>query len=124
MKAFVYHVQKPSINGVNPADSGGAAGGTTVTISGAFFPSANNAQVKFGTLTAFVNLDPALSNANQLTVTAPPTSAAPPTCTGGNPANTNQVVSTVDITVTDAATTCFVIATGAFQYTLPCVAAP
>ena len=117
--SFTYLIQKPVITGVSPANSGGAAGGTVVTITGLNLPLVANAQVRFGGATAFVTS----SDGTTMVVTAPPTSAAAPTCTGTNPAGTNQVAATVDITVTDTSTTCSVTATGAFQYTLPCVTA-
>ena len=62
------------------------------------------------------------SDGSTMVVTAPPTTAAAPTCTGGNVPPALQVAATVDVTVTDATTTCTVTASGAFQYTLPCVA--
>jgi hypothetical protein len=117
--SFTYTIQKPTITGVSPGNSGGAAGGTVVTITGLNLPSVANAQVKFGSATAFVTS----SDGTTMVVTAPPTSAAAPTCTGGATAGTPQLAATVDIIVTDNATTCTVTATGAFQYLLPCVIA-
>ena len=119
--SFTYLIAKPVITGVSPGTSGGAAGGTVVTISGINLPAPANATVKIGASTAFV--DPNASDASHLVVTAPPTSAAAPTCTGTNTAGTIQVAATVDVSVTDNATGCSVTATGAFQYTLPCVTA-
>jgi len=116
--AFTYHLLKPAITGVSPGNSGGAVGGTTVTITGINLPTVANAQVKFGSQTAFVTS----SDGSTMVVTAPPTTAAAPTCTGGNVPPALQVAATVDVTVTDATTTCTVTASGAFQYTLPCVA--
>jgi hypothetical protein len=128
--SFTYVVQKPAITGVSPGNSCVAAaapcdpnlgtGGGPATISGLNLPAAANADVKFGTQTAFVNS----GTASSLSITIPITSAAIPTCAAGNPAGTPTVVSTVDVTVTDRVTTCTVVATGAFQYIMPCVAAP
>ena len=85
----------------------------------AFLPDTiASAEVKFGALTAFVD---GASARRLLSVTVPLTSAAAPTCTVGNVAGTPQVVSTVDVTVTDRVTTCTVTAAQAFQYILPCV---
>jgi hypothetical protein len=116
--AFTYHLLKPAITGVSPGSSGGAASGTVVTITGINLPTVANAQVKFGSQTAFVSS----SDGSTMVVTAPATAAAAPTCTGGNVPPALQVAATVDVTVTDATTTCTVTASGAFQYTLPCVA--
>ena len=127
---FTYTIAKPAITGITPVNScvGGAApcdpnngtGGGTVLITGINLPSQGNASVKFGTQTAFVNSGTSTS----LTVTAPITSSAVPSCTAPNPAGTPQLVSTVDVVVTDAATSCSVTASGAFQYIIPCIAAP
>jgi len=117
--AFTYHLLKPAITGVSPGNSGGAAGGTTVTITGINLPTVANAQVKFGSQPALVTS----SDGSTMVVTAPPTAAAAPTCTGGNVPPALQVAATVDVIVTDATTTCTVTASGAFQYTLPCVTA-
>ena len=126
--AFTYHLLKPTISGINPANScptgtpcpNGGLGNIPVTITGTNLPGKDNAQVKFGSQTAFVTS----SDGATMVVTAPATSVAAPTCTGSNPAGTPQVASTADITVTDATTTCSVTATGAFQYLIPCVTAP
>jgi hypothetical protein len=125
--AFTYHLLKPAVTGVNPNSScpgnvtpcpNGGIGNIPVTITGISLPGAANAQVKFGTQTAFVTS----SDGSTMLVTAPPTSAAAPTCTGGNTAGTPQVASTVDVVVIDATTTCQTTASGAFQYVIPCVA--
>jgi hypothetical protein len=126
--SFTYVVVKPAITGIFPANScpagvapcspNNGTGGGAATISGAFLPDTiASAEVRFGALTAFV--DGATSTS--LSVTVPLTSAAAPTCTGGNPAGTPQIVSAVDVTVTDRDTTCTVVAAQAFQYILPCV---
>ncbi len=126
--SFTYVVLKPAITGISPANSCPAAvapcspnngtGGGAATISGVYLPDTiASAEVRFGALTAFV--DGATSTS--LSVTVPLTSAAAPTCTGGNPAGTPQIVSSVDVTVTDRDTACTVVAAQAFQYILPCV---
>jgi hypothetical protein len=63
----------------------------------------------------------AIPAANEISATAPITTAAAPTCSNGNVAGTPQVAATVDITVTDLNSGCSVTATQAFQYILPCV---
>jgi hypothetical protein len=127
--SFTYLVQKPTINGIAPGNScpGGApcpnngTGGLAVTISGTGFPTCTcSVEVKFGGQTAFVTS----ATSTSLSVTAPTTTATPPTCTPPNVAGTPQLVSTVDVTVTDLDTTCSVTAAQAFQYLLPCVIPP
>ena len=126
--AFTYHLLKPTITGVSPGNScptgapcpNGGTGGIPVTITGINLPTVANAQVKFGGQTSFVTS----SDGSTMVVTAPPTSSAAPTCTGGSPAGTPQAASTVDVVITDTTTTCSVTASGAFQYLIPCVTAP
>lgn len=124
---FIYHVDKPTINGVTPGNScpttlptdpcpNGGVGGIPVTITGTGFTS--TVDVKFGGQTAFQTGG---HTSNSITVTAPITNSAAPTCTAGNPAGTHQIVSTVDVTVTNIETTCPVTAAQAFQYVMPCV---
>jgi hypothetical protein len=128
--AFTYVVSKPAIAGVSPQNScpGGAPctlnggfGGIPGTITGANFPlNPAEVEVKFGSQTAFVTS----TSANTIEITIPTTTAATPSCTGANPAGTPQVVSTVDVIVTDRTTTCSVTASQAFQYIIPCVVPP
>ncbi|HTY42735.1 MAG TPA: IPT/TIG domain-containing protein [Thermoanaerobaculia bacterium] len=124
--SFTYHALKPTIAGVSPVNScpsgapcpNGGTGGIPADITGTLFPPAlSSTQVKFGTATAFVNS----VSSTDINVTVPPTAAAPPTCTGGAGAGTPQVAATVDVTVTNTDTQCSAVATGAFQYLLPCV---
>jgi len=124
---FHYVVEKPTINGVSPANScpttlptdpcpNGGVGGGQVIVTGSGFSA--NVDVKFGAQTAFLVGG---HTSNTITVTAPITTSAAPTCTAGNPAGTHQVVSTVDVTVTNSGTGCAVTAAQAFQYVMPCV---
>lgn len=124
--SFTYVVPKPAITGLNPTNScpggapcpNGGTGGIPGTISGVFLPaSVGSADVKFGTLTAFVSA----ATSTSIDVTIPVTGIAAPTCTAGNLAGTLQVAATVDVTVTDRVTTCTVTAAQAFQYIMPCV---
>jgi hypothetical protein len=91
-------------------------GGGQVIVTGSGFSA--NVDVKFGAQTAFLVGG---HTSNTITVTAPITTSAAPTCTAGNPAGTHQVVSTVDVTVTNGGTGCAVTAAQAFQYVMPCV---
>lgn len=127
--SFTYVIARPAIAGVIPTNScpgglpctGGGFGGFPATILGANFPtSPAEVDVRFGSQTAFVNS----ATATSLDVTVPITTATPPTCAGGNAAGTLQIVSTVDVSVTDRATTCSVVATQVFQYLLPCTVPP
>lgn len=128
--AFTYVVSTPAISGVVPNNSCPAPptncpnngfGGGAAQIFGANFPlSPANVDVKFGTQTAFVNA----STGTTLDVTVPMTTAARPSCTPPNVEGTPQVAATVDVIVTDRVTTCTVTAAQAFQYILPCTAAP
>jgi hypothetical protein len=126
--SFTYVIARPAISAVIPSNScptgpgcpGGGFGGFPATILGANFPtSPAGVDVKFGTQTAFVNV----ASETALDVTVPVTTSTPPACTDGNAAGTFQVVSTVDVTVTDRETTCSVVATQVFQYLLPCTVA-
>ncbi len=115
---FHYVVPKLVITGVVPSNDGGGSV-TTVTITGTGFPnSIADADVKFGAKTAFVqSVSPGV-----ITVTVPPGSVVlNPTCINGNPAGTLQPAETVDVTVTNRATTCSATATQAFSYLRPCV---
>jgi len=90
-------------------------------ITGVNLPSTvADADVKFGAQAALVST----ASSTSLTVAAPTSSVAAPTCTGGNPAGTLQTVATVDVIVTDRSTTCSATASGAFQMQLPCVVPP
>jgi hypothetical protein len=114
---FTYVVPQPSITGVTP---GAGAPGTTVTITGVNFPTNQaNAAVKFGAQSAFItSFAP-----GSIVVTAPAgTVTANPACTNGNPGGTLQIVSTVDVTVTDLSDTCVATAAQAFSFELPCIA--
>ncbi len=123
--SFTYVVSKPALASVIPSNScgslpcpNGGFGGIPGTILGANLPlSAADVEVRFGSQTAFVTS----SSFSAIEVTIPTTAATAPTCTGGNPAGTPQVVSTVDVIVTDRTTTCSVTASQAFQYIIPCV---
>lgn len=113
---FTYVMPKPVITGIAPAIG---PGGTTVTISGINLPpTVGDADVKFGTQTAFVQS----ASSTSIVVLAPQSTAALPACTAGNPNGTLQVVATVDVIVTSRSTTCSVTAAAAFQEELPCVA--
>lgn len=128
--SFTYLIARPAIANVSPNNScpggapcsiNGGLGGGAATISGANFPTdPASVEVKFGPQTAFVNS----ASSTALGVTIPTTSAAAPTCTGTNPAGTPQVVSTVDVIVTDRTTTCSIVATQVFQYIIPCTVPP
>ena len=114
---FTYVVPQPTITGVTP---GAGAPGTPVTITGVHFPTIKaNAAVKFGAQSAFItNFSP-----GSIVVTAPAGAVtANPGCTNGNPGGTLQIVSTVDVTVTDLSDTCVATAAQAFSFELPCVA--
>lgn len=128
-KAFTYLVPKPTITGVTPGNScptgapcpNNGTGGISVAIDGVNLPgSVASASVKFASQTAFVTS----ASTGEIVVTAPVTSAAAPTCSGGNPAGTPQAAATVDVTVTDTITGCSVTAAQAFQYLIPCVTGP
>jgi len=114
---FTYVVAQPAITGVSPQVG---TAGTAVTITGVNFPTSQaNADIKFGSQAAFISN----FSVGSIQVTAPPgTVTTNPACSNGNPANTLQIVSTVDITVTDRSDTCVAIAVQAFSYELPCVA--
>jgi hypothetical protein len=116
---FTYVVPQPSITGVSP---GAGTPGTTVTITGVNFPSIQaNAAVKFGTQSAFIQNGGFAPGS--ITVTAPAgTVSANPACTNGNTGGTLQIVSTVDVTVTDLSDNCVATAAQAFSFELPCVA--
>jgi hypothetical protein len=127
---FTYVVPKPVITSVDPPNScpdgvtcgtSKGTGGIPVAIHGSTFPSPANAQVKFGGQAAFVNNT---STSIELDVTAPITATPPPTCGSGVTVGTPAVAATVDVTVTDLNSSCSVTATQAFQYIMPCVAAP
>jgi len=128
--SFTYVVTKPAIASVTPANScpggapctpGGGFGNLPGVITGANFPI-DPAQMgaKVGEQTGFVNS----SNGTTIGVTIPTTTAAAPACTGTNTAGTPQVVSTVDVDVTDRITTCTVKAVKVFQYLIPCTVPP
>ena len=115
---FTYLVPQVVITGVVPSNDGGGSV-TTVTITGTGFPnSIADADVKFGAKSAFVqSVSP-----GAITVTVPPGSVVlNPTCINGNPAGTLQPAETVDVIVTNRATTCTATATAAFSYLRPCV---
>jgi hypothetical protein len=91
-----------------------------VLITGTNFPTSQaNAAVKFGSQSAFItNFAP-----GQITVTAPAgTITTNPACVNGNPSGTLQIVSTVDVTVTDLSDNCVATAAQAFSFELPCIA--
>ena len=125
--SFTYVVPKPAITGISPANScpgggdcgpTGGTGGIPATISGVSLPaSISAADVKVGSPSALVSS----ASATSINITIPVIGTAAPTCTGTNPAGTLQVVSTVDVIVTDRNTSCSVVATQAFQYIMPCV---
>ena len=116
--SFTYKIAKPVITGVSP---NAGPGGIPVTISGVNLPSTlADAEVKFAGQSALVSS----ASTTVITVTAPTSSAAAPTCTGGNPPGTLQTVATVDVTVTDRSTTCSITASQAFQQQLPCTVPP
>ncbi|MEP6995163.1 MAG: IPT/TIG domain-containing protein [Acidobacteriota bacterium] len=120
---FTYVVPQLVITGVSPQSDHDALGNpvTQVQITGSGFPSnPAQAEVKFGTKTAFVDL--AASTPGSLIVTIPPgTVVENPPCINGNLAGTFQVVETVDITVTNRATFCSATVSQAFTYKLPCI---
>jgi hypothetical protein len=128
--SFTYVAQKPALTGVSPSNScpsgspcgpSNGLGGIPATITGVNLPaSVANADVKFGPQTAFVDA----ASSTSLSVKVPVSSASVPACTGGNPAGTLTVVSTVDVIVTDRVTGCTVTAAQAFQYLVPCTVAP
>ena len=112
--SFTYLVVKPIISGVAP---NAGPGGTAVTITGFNLPNnLPDTEVKFGSQTALVSS----TSSTLITVTAPTSNLASPTCTGANPAGTLQTAATVDVSVTDRETTCAVVAAQAFQEQLPC----
>ena len=116
--SFTYKIAKPVITGVSP---NAGTGGIPVNISGVNLPSSvADAEVKFGSQSALVSF----ASSSLITVTAPMSTAAAPSCTGGNPPGTLQTVGTVDVSVTDRTTTCSIVATGAFQQQLPCTVPP
>jgi hypothetical protein len=115
--SFTYIVPQPSITSLST--SVGQAG-DSITITGTGFPlTVADAEVKFGSRTAFVTS----VSVGSLTVTVPPGSVTTaPTCDPANTPGDLQVVQTVDVQVTNRATTCVATATAAFSYELPCVA--
>lgn len=114
---FTYIVPKPVITGVSPTVG---QAGDSVTITGVSFPqSIGDTEVKFGDRVAFV-ID---SGPGFLVVTVPPGEVTtPPACNPPNTGGELQDTETVDVTVTDRATTCTATVTRAFTYQLPCVA--
>jgi hypothetical protein len=117
---FTYVIQPVVILGINPNNNAGGAV-TQVTITGTGFPvNPADAEVKFGSKTAFVDL--AASTPGSLVVNIPPGSVLPPpVCVPPNVPPAQQAVETVDVTVTNRATTCTATVAQAFSYTLPCV---
>jgi hypothetical protein len=117
--AFTYLVTEVVITGISPSDDGGGSV-PNVTITGFGFPvNPFNADVKFGSKTAFVQQG---STQGILIVSVPPGSVTTsPACTGTNPPGTLEVAETVDITVTNRETTCSGTSAEAFTYSLPCV---
>ncbi len=114
--SFTYIVPQMAITGVAPTIG---STGDSVTITGVNFPdTVGDAEVKFGSRTAFVtSVSP-----GSITVTVPPGSViTPPTCVPPNVGGDLQNVETVDVTVTDRATTCTATVNQAFTYQLPCV---
>jgi hypothetical protein len=113
--SFTYFVPQVSITSLS-AQVGQA--GNSITITGTGFPlSIADADVKFGGHTAFVTA----ITVGSLTVTVPPgTVTTAPVCTGTDPVGTPEDVETVEVNVTNRATTCS--ATAPFTYQLPCVA--
>jgi hypothetical protein len=120
--AFTYLIPKLVITSIVPQTDHDSGGGlvTSVTISGSGFPTRIvDADVKFGSKTAFVT---DASVAGQLVVTIPPgTVVASPACVPPNVPPAQQVVETVDVTVTNRATGCSATIAQGFRYTLACV---
>jgi IPT/TIG domain-containing protein len=115
--SFTYIVPQLAITDVQPPV--GEAGGSA-TITGVNFPQTiADAEVKFGTRTAFVT---GIVPGSSLTVTVPPGAVTtPPTCVPPNVGGDLQNSETVDVTVRDRATGCTATVTQAFTYQLPCV---
>jgi len=118
--SFTYLVTELVITGIFPSDDGGGTV-TQVTITGLGFPiNPVNADVKFGSKTAFVQPG---STQGSLIVSVPPGSVTTsPACVPPNVPPALEVAETVDITVTNRETTCSATAAEAFTYSLPCVA--
>ena len=114
--SFTYIVPQLAITGITPSIG---ETGDAVTITGVNFPdSVADAEVKFGSRTAFVSS----AGAGSISVTVPPGSVTtPPSCIPPNVGGDLQNVETVDVTVTDRATGCTATVTQAFTYQLPCV---
>ena len=122
--SFTYLVAAsgPVITGVSPAQAQVPGAGLQLLISGRNFPtSAAGVEVTLGGQPVTV----ALASSTSLTITIPPTGATPPTCGASDaPGTLLPAGSPLDVTVTNRATTCSATFPGAFQYLLPCVAAP
>jgi len=105
---FIYLVPKTSITSIQPT-SGPQGGGTPVTVSGSGFagPSGlNDVRVVFGDQGAPVQ--PGGTPGSVVVVLSPPFSGAFPTqtCTIGGVQGTMNVAASVDVKVTNLATTC------------------
>ncbi len=113
---FIYLVAqtKAIITSVTPS---AGPPGTVVHITGANM--GNVTSVTFGSRSAGI----VSVSSTEVVVTVPDSGATPPSCPAGTPAGTPlNVGSAVDVTVISAITGCSTVATGAFQYRLPCTA--
>ncbi|MEX0879622.1 MAG: IPT/TIG domain-containing protein, partial [Thermoanaerobaculia bacterium] len=115
-QSFTYIVPPLVITDIDPAVG---VTGDQVEITGVNFPqSVADAEVKFGSRTAFVTS----STPGSIFVTVPPGSVTtPPVCILPNTGGDLQDSQVVDVTVTDRATGCTATVTQAFTYQLPCV---
>jgi hypothetical protein len=112
---FTYLVSKPSIFNISPS-SGSQSGGTPLAISGSF-PDAGRTQVLLGTQAAFPTPG-TTSTTTTLFVTTPPFTGTFPTqpCTVGTATGTQNIGQSVNVTVTDAITSCSTTVNGAFTF--------
>ncbi len=114
---FIYKVPKTTINSIHPT-SGSQNGGTAVTITGSGFDGpggANDVRVQFGTQSA--QISGGTPGTSVIVITPLFTGTFPTqTCSSGGIAGTQNVPASVDVMVTNLATTCTDTVTGGFLY--------
>ncbi len=121
---FTYLVPKPSVASVSSTKND-PTGGYPADIHGAFFIPGED-QVQFGATSASITGE----TTTDIIVTVPPFTTAFPTIPcGANNTGTQEVPVSVNVVVTDTATTCTATLTGGFTYIPPgypnnCVPAP
>jgi len=109
---FTYLVPKPSVTSVSSAKTD-PSGGYPADIHGAFFIPGED-QVQFGTTSASITSE----TTTDIIVTVPPFTAAFPTIPCGT-GGTEEVPASVNVVVTDTATSCTATLPGGFTYVPP-----